>query len=829
MNNKEALQEFQKMIEKEPSISAFCSSEQKWIADRRRDWECDRIQVGVIGVTSCGKSTLVNAILGQEILSSAVAPSSGQLVRCSYGKNPEVLVCFQDGREERLTGGTFTQEKLQQFSDERYNPGNRKGVLSIELSTPAFDLGRDVLLVDSPGLDAYGLEAHEKLTLESLVPTIDACIYVTTTKQNTDRKTKTVLDSVAKYNCPIIIVQNMLDSVRASPSGDKTREQVAADHKRRVRQIVDSTAISDKDSVKIIQMSAKFASQWRCQSATKRTKAMEARYQESNYGGFSSSVRKLLERQRPRIERQRLESIRREIEKLCVTLEGNCRMLEGDRRALERKLNSLAQRGKQAFPLGAFRKNFKAEIADLKTRKTQVFSHYSTQSRALVKAVEADVSPEKLERLVKETNDVVAALGKELTGLVSDCTAAIMGAASEINIPSRDLLRSASIPAQRNISMEKKYVTKTILVKRTDGPFGGEVARFFGNLFNNNWGYHEEEIHVREVDVEETKKKIRERLTDANNIYERTVRDWFSNSLDPAVGKILADIDEQETAHEAVCRVAEASYQAACRNQREAALQAEALRMLLSSLRGLVERIGKEMPTLREKADYAQNAGLFQGTRKKIEVSTYPKTLLELSRQALRMQHRSFFRKFIENVGCMKHEPVIIGWDASSMEKFLWQSGIAGARCLSPDSQVKLPAGSAPRCVFILVNTTQFGEALKRIRGLLLNKTLTKSDYVVWVVQDFQELLNGGQAVEGLREMRTLADETEIPCRSIIFIRHENPLYGWAFLELQMDPGLAKNPHFLIRDIQEKYFDYKEESLEQTISGILKNVHVSGK
>ncbi len=40
----------------------------------------------------------------------------------------------------------------------------------------------NILLIDSPGLDAYGLENHEKLTLENLLPTIDVCIFVTTLK-----------------------------------------------------------------------------------------------------------------------------------------------------------------------------------------------------------------------------------------------------------------------------------------------------------------------------------------------------------------------------------------------------------------------------------------------------------------------------------------------------------------------------------------------------------------------------------------------------------------------------------------------------------------------
>ena len=154
------------------------------------------------------------------------------------------------------------------------------------------------------------LEAHERLTLESLVPTIDACIYVTTMKTNSDQKTLEILNTVAKYQCPIIIVQNMLDAVRPSPSGDKTREQVATDHRNRVKRIVDRSDIEDKDSVQIIQISAELARKWKsAKSAGTEPPITEDAYHKSNYELFVDSVTRILEVQRPRIERQRLHSI----------------------------------------------------------------------------------------------------------------------------------------------------------------------------------------------------------------------------------------------------------------------------------------------------------------------------------------------------------------------------------------------------------------------------------------------------------------------------------------------------------------------------------------
>ena len=72
-----ALEKFQQIIRQDPTNINFCERELDWIENRIHDWSSDRIRVGVIGVTSSGKSTLINAVLGTDILSSAIAPSSG--------------------------------------------------------------------------------------------------------------------------------------------------------------------------------------------------------------------------------------------------------------------------------------------------------------------------------------------------------------------------------------------------------------------------------------------------------------------------------------------------------------------------------------------------------------------------------------------------------------------------------------------------------------------------------------------------------------------------------------------------------------------------------
>jgi GTPase SAR1 family protein len=133
--------------------------------------------VGLVGVSSSGKSTLLNAILGDDILPTAVRPSSGTLITCSKGQKVEARVYFENGDcieipKEKL------KEELQKYGDESFNQENKYRVKIIDVKSPHFLFPETIQIIDSPGLDAHGLERHEQITMELLLPTVDLCMYV---------------------------------------------------------------------------------------------------------------------------------------------------------------------------------------------------------------------------------------------------------------------------------------------------------------------------------------------------------------------------------------------------------------------------------------------------------------------------------------------------------------------------------------------------------------------------------------------------------------------------------------------------------------------------
>ncbi len=255
------ISESRDILSQTTSMREHFSSELEFLNRREKIWKEQRFRVGLLGITSSGKSTLVNALLQEKLLPEAVRPSSNSLVICQWGKLPEATVFFKDvSRKPETYKGLGVKGELARFADEATNPNNREGVEEISVKSPSFKLGQDVSLIDTPGLDAYGYDDHERLTLEVLLPTVDAVLFVTTCKANSDEKIKDYVCLASEHNKPVIVIQNMIDSIveKFGPHGQilETKNQVAEKHLRRLQSVLKRAGV---DAVSLSQVSARWA------------------------------------------------------------------------------------------------------------------------------------------------------------------------------------------------------------------------------------------------------------------------------------------------------------------------------------------------------------------------------------------------------------------------------------------------------------------------------------------------------------------------------------------------------------------------------------------
>lgn len=112
--------------------------------------ESGAYEIAVFGRVSSGKSSLLNAILEQDVLPVGVTPVTAVPTRLVWGAPPALFVRVGGGGEEQ----TFPTGALMDFVTEERNPGNAKGVTRATVRLGAARLRDGIVLVDTPGLNA---------------------------------------------------------------------------------------------------------------------------------------------------------------------------------------------------------------------------------------------------------------------------------------------------------------------------------------------------------------------------------------------------------------------------------------------------------------------------------------------------------------------------------------------------------------------------------------------------------------------------------------------------------------------------------------------------
>ena len=385
--------------------------------NRKSHAESNKYRLGVIGVTGSGKSTMINSLLGEALLPVFARPSSSQLVSCFHSSNRFATIYFQDGKTKKFSGSSLNQELLEKYGDEGTNSKNKEKVKQIELTTPGFPFDDNIILIDSPGLDAYGYAGHEQLTMNSLLPTIDFCIFVTTCKTNSDDKMLSVLNTIAEYEKPVIIVQNMIDSIKPSLDGKKSVADVAQDHRVRVERIINHSKIKDKSKVFIVQISAINALKAR-QNGLKTNEDKKI-LETSNYQKIVNVVNTAFNQVRPVVEGHRLAFLKKEILRIAKAAKEDGAGAQG----LIGKFQYEDTKGQYEFRKDSCIKKLRKELDALQSSLSSIKSKYSFS--------ESDIS--SIEGTVRKCEEVICEQMKSLNHeIVSVC--------EELNIDSRNIV-----------------------------------------------------------------------------------------------------------------------------------------------------------------------------------------------------------------------------------------------------------------------------------------------------------------------------------------------------------------------------------------------------
>jgi GTP-binding protein EngB required for normal cell division len=114
------------------------------ILDRLED---NSFEIAIFGRVSSGKSSLLNAMLGIDVLPVGVTPITAVPTRLLFGETPVVHVWFANRTPEE-----FDIAHLPEFVAEQLNRGNEKHVTRIVVQLPSPRLREGIAFVDTPGL-----------------------------------------------------------------------------------------------------------------------------------------------------------------------------------------------------------------------------------------------------------------------------------------------------------------------------------------------------------------------------------------------------------------------------------------------------------------------------------------------------------------------------------------------------------------------------------------------------------------------------------------------------------------------------------------------------
>ena len=163
-----------------------------------------RLRVLVAGEAKRGKSSLVNAFLGQAVLPVGVTPLTAVATTVRYGDNPHVHVRFADGREE-----THPHAALDDLVTEHGNPANRRGIVSVTVYVDAPVLADGVELVDTPGTGS--VFAWDTEAAHDALETMDAAVFVLTADPPVSASERDLLRRVTELSVTTFVALNKAD------------------------------------------------------------------------------------------------------------------------------------------------------------------------------------------------------------------------------------------------------------------------------------------------------------------------------------------------------------------------------------------------------------------------------------------------------------------------------------------------------------------------------------------------------------------------------------------------------------------------------------------
>lgn len=163
-----------------------------------------RFYVACVGQFKRGKSTLLGALVGEQLLPTGFVPVTAVPTVIRYGERKSARVRFK--------GGDWKEVPLSDvhlYVSEEYNPENSKHVEGVEIFTRSSILKSGMCLVDTPGLGS--IFSGNSAATQAFIPHTDAAIVVLGADPPIAGEELALVESVGKQVKDLVVVLNKSD------------------------------------------------------------------------------------------------------------------------------------------------------------------------------------------------------------------------------------------------------------------------------------------------------------------------------------------------------------------------------------------------------------------------------------------------------------------------------------------------------------------------------------------------------------------------------------------------------------------------------------------
>jgi GTPase SAR1 family protein len=174
------------------------------LMELRSKIESNRFHLVVVGQFKRGKTCLINALIGADILPVAVIPLTSIVTVLTYGDALSMQVHFEDGRVEVIQTGA-----LADYVTETGNPKNERRVKEVLIHYPSPYLRDGVRLIDTPGVGSVYL--HNTDVAYEYLPKCDAALFLLSVEQPASQAELDFLKDVREHSGKIFFLLNKID------------------------------------------------------------------------------------------------------------------------------------------------------------------------------------------------------------------------------------------------------------------------------------------------------------------------------------------------------------------------------------------------------------------------------------------------------------------------------------------------------------------------------------------------------------------------------------------------------------------------------------------